>query len=85
MRLLNINYYKPNGKYYTTEVINNPPFSVLEDAISDIRKCISIQKLPGLISGKWEGYILVELVEINNIGEETSNVSYIIDLKGYRD
>jgi len=68
---INITYFKPSGKFYSIEYhsgefehINDIPDVIyMNDVVDWIKQSREQGILPGLKSGKWEGYILVECLQ----------------------
>ena len=58
-----IDYFKPSGKWYTSETVNlDVDFAF--DASNKVRELRKQNKLPGLASGTWDGPIMVTVYDL---------------------
>lgn len=73
---ITITYFKPSGKLYTTAEVEEEfsdianysegatePVCYMYDVVDWVEALRDQAKLPGLQSGKWEGFILVDCPE----------------------
>ena len=68
-----LQYYKPNGKYYTTGEYESSR-TMLYDIVREVREMRDAGKLPGLVAGAVEFIIYIE-------GNEPFGVPHIVPMK----
>lgn len=53
MRRITLTYFKPSGKYYTSDTLDqsNLPCSSIIDVFAEVRRLQRVGKLPGLTPG----------------------------------
>lgn len=67
-----IEYYKPSGKFYDRTTFEfGPSIKYLYQVTDAVRALAAQGKLPGLESGRWDGYIVIEFNELPAIVDLT--------------